>query len=296
MSNGENWFGRFVRPPVQVTEPVNLETNWRLPILKAWVGVTVSIFMFGFGLIWSLWITPQDIATTIAQFVFAFGCASSFWYGVVIRGMIREEKDTAVMGFVASTLYALLIWQVGGLPDSWWVIQPIWFGNGLADTLQYVACLALMAGGGAGAYWFIKEIREPYELTGRERLAYRMWQEEQRRAETADVDDKTWFIQAQIANEKDRRKQHISLQFSVHPANFATWAKNILEIRKPDLTYGKWAGRGRLFSRSEYDQLTEELLARGVIAKDGPAQNAPLVLTRAGRAVLGEWLNEYEDD
>ncbi len=295
MSNGENWFGRFVRPPVQVTEPVNLETNWRLPILKAWVGVTVSIFIFGLGLVWSLWITPQDVAATIAQFIFAFGCASSFWYGVVARGMIQGEKDVATMGFVASTLYALLIWRVGELPDSWWVIQPVWFGNGLLDALQYVICLALMAGGGLGAYWFVKEIREPYELTGRERLAYKMWQAEQQRAEIASVDDKTWFIQARIEDERGKKKD-IGLQFKkVHPDNFATWAKNILEMQEPNFTYDKWAGRGKLFSRLQYDEITEELVRRGVLSKEGNADNSTFRITRAGRALLCEWLNEYDD-
>lgn len=290
-----NWIERITRPSVQVSEQVNIETNFKLPALKAFVGITVSLFALGLGLVWALWITPPDIAKDVAWFIFLFGTATSFFYGTVKRGFLERDKVVAIYGFISGSAFAILMSWIGSLPDSWWGMPPIWFENGFLMALQYVICLGIFGGGLYGFYWFAKEIVTPYELTGRERVAFDMWLEEKRRAEVATIDDKTWFIQAQIANEEGKRKQHISLQFGVHPDNFATWAKNILEMSKPDLTYGKWAGRGRLFSRPDYDQLTEELLARGVIAKDGQAQNAPLVLTRAGRAVLCEWLNEYED-
>ena len=68
--------GRWgIRPPVQVQEHVDIESNWWLPVLKCWVGVTVSFFMaltaFGF----LFWLIPSDVALDVVAWLFG-GVAS----------------------------------------------------------------------------------------------------------------------------------------------------------------------------------------------------------------------------
>jgi len=294
MSDG-SWIERITRPAVQVSEQVNIETNFKLPALKAFVGITISLFALGLSLVWALWITPPDIAKDVAWFIFLFGTATSFFYGTVKRGFLERDKVVAIYGFISGSAFAILMSWIGSLPDSWWGIPPIWFENGFLTALQYVICLGIFGGGLYGFYWFAKEIVTPYELTGRERVAFDMWLEERRRAEVAVVDDKTWFIQARVADDSSKRKQDISLQLEVHPDNFATWAKNVLEMKKPDLTYEKWGGRGKLFSRPGYKKMLDELINCGVLKKGGDAINSTLELTGRGRAVLCSWLEDYED-
>ena len=52
-----------------------------------------------------------------------------------------------------------------------------------------------------------------------------------------------------------------------------------------DLSYGAWAGKGRLFSRPVFTALRKTLLNRGLLESiDASRKNAPLRLTRPGRA------------
>lgn len=68
-------------------------------------------------------------------------------------------------------------------------------------------------------------------------------------------------------------------------------AKLLLPLGK--FTYADFAGPGKLLSRSDYECLRQELVARGILLR-GQKKSASPILTRPGRATMQAIIAQYE--
>jgi len=291
--------GRWgIRPPVQVQENVDIESNWWLPVLKCWVGVTISFFMSLAALGFLFWLIPPDIAFDIAAWCFAAIASALFGIGA-IRFILLYPNT--IHFFLATLVLAVMAWQVSSLPDTWWSED-----DGIWIWIQFAGLISVVAGGASGCYWFIKELR-PYELTGREKFqkemaekeldwekvkADRQWEFDKAAMEP----NKVWQIEIAYVNgngEPEQGKQVRYLEFNgISEDKFAVFAANCLAGQEP--TYSYFAGKGKQFSRPQFDQITDKLKARGFLVPKGTAPNAPLQFNHGGLAFLRAWLDEYD--
>ena len=294
MGDGGRW---GIRPPVQVTEKVDLESNWKLPMLKAWVGVTFSVFMFLAASGVLAWLIPPDVALEVAFWVFV-GMGIIFAVIGIIRWM--DPNPSFFYGFVGAVLAFAAVWGVGSLPDTWWI-----GGQGILTWIQASALLSVMMGGGAGAYWFIKELIRQYELTGRELLQKELAEREMDRAELqADREwklkqaalepSKVWHVEiTHVTEAGEPMNKTTFLEFTgVDQGKFSVFAANCLAGQEP--TYACFAGKGKVFTRAQFDQITAKLEERKLLVRKGDAPNSPLIFSQGGLSFLREWLKEFD--
>jgi len=77
----------------------------------------------------------------------------------------------------------------------------------------------------------------------------------------------------------------------INEATFRQWARGVLGGRGTSL--GDWTGKGGLFSRADYNALTDYLMRSGLMRWVNPAAHAQgRELTAAGRATLRKFVNQ----
>ena len=82
------------------------------------------------------------------------------------------------------------------------------------------------------------------------------------------------------------------LHLGIDQADFLTWARAVLDGRS--LAVGQWVGRGRLFTRGQYDALMSELERAGIVrAADARNPQSGRELSPAGRAALRACVREH---
>jgi len=82
------------------------------------------------------------------------------------------------------------------------------------------------------------------------------------------------------------------LHLGIDQADFLTWARAVLDGRS--LAVGQWVGRGRLFTRGQYDALMSELERAGIVrAADVRNPQSGRELSPAGRAALRACVREH---
>ena len=82
------------------------------------------------------------------------------------------------------------------------------------------------------------------------------------------------------------------LHLGIDQADFLTWARAVLGGQS--LAVGQWVGRGRLFTRGQYDALMSELERAGIVrAADARNPQSGRELSPAGRAALRACVREH---
>ena len=82
------------------------------------------------------------------------------------------------------------------------------------------------------------------------------------------------------------------LHLGIDQADFLTWARAVLGGQS--LAVGQWVGRGRLFTRGQYDALMSELERAGIVrAADVRNPQSGRELSPAGRAALRACVREH---
>jgi len=307
--------GMFQQPSHRVIEEGGPRDQVGVPILKAWVGLPGSICIAGLGLIWWLYLVPPDAALTFLAVIFASGAVAAGWIGMspylVLdlstvsddhRDKINTRAQWALTAFAGA---GGLTWLMGQMPKGWWGVDAttwdVLTSSMFVYALQFVVSIALFFGGAFGAYWFQKEIRIPWELTGRDKAVHSLemaklaFEQEKWHYDIEPPPPQRFEIQylepAGLRAEGAVGNSGLFLSFKkVTPTKFTTWARTILSTKKPDLTYDQWEGKGRLFSRLEYDELTEELSRpenRVLIQQRG---STGYTITARGRRLLETWL------
>lgn len=213
--------GWAVRPPVQVREEVNIQTNYILHILKCFGGMTPSFFLGMAGVVWFLWAIPPDVAAGLALLIAYVGLAAGAWLGFYTLTTTEDERlarSYAFFAWVAAIAAALVVFYIGGLPDTWWGIAPMWMEHGLWDALQLLLALSVAVGGWFGVYWFQKEIRRPYEPTGPELVALRKLEleAERERARRGPVERRVVFVNDQQGNDYEEEAEVWEEELPVH--------------------------------------------------------------------------------
>lgn len=309
--------GFLARPAVQKFEREDREGQFVVPVLRSYVGFGGAVFSFMVGAVWFLWLVPAGSALTVAQFVglavagrFLWRTATTTW-----EAYLREEQNAKRDDFqrrkwaanLGTALVSfLLVWMVGGLPKTWWFLKirwDDWTGHVFFYTVQAVLAVTLMAAGLLTARWFHKETQEPHELTGKDRaddslnrarlsFEIRKWEAERRdRAEAQKP--RTFRVELVEDSQGGMGLKESYFELALEPERVAEWADAVLGQEDPDVTYERWAGKGKLFSRDQYKQLMDTMAEQGVVRERRGTTGKDL--TRRGRRVLGGWLAEYED-
>jgi hypothetical protein len=90
-------------------------------------------------------------------------------------------------------------------------------------------------------------------------------------------------------HEQGRGPRHLFEDVDVSEAAFRTWARSVVNGRS--LSVSSWTGKGKPFSRGDYEALLDVLTEARVVEWVNPkATSQGRQLTRMGKAALTEWL------
>lgn len=170
MPNGMRGFG--IRPPVQTIEPINLESQWRVPRNEAWLGVGGCTFVGLASLGWLMYITPRELSTQAIIGVLIVGIVATFWRSLVD---FVDQAKTAIYGSVLTVALAMGVWFVWDLPNWEPMALP---ENGYLAWLLFCVGFAGLFVGIFGDVRFMRELIDKFELTGKEKLQLKLAQEE----------------------------------------------------------------------------------------------------------------------
>lgn len=317
MSNGYRGEGLQPRPAVQKVEREDVGGQFLVPFMRSYAGFGLGVMSILVGATWFLWVVPPDAALQVGVFGGLVVALYVVWRGVLAR---YEEVYWASEGAEERArfhrwrwLYALLsagcvlalVAMVGGMGKGWWGEgEPTWAKiaeHQLLYTFQWIFSLSLLLSGSLSAWWFWKETKTPHELTGKDRADYMLgmarlrfdwaqWEAGRRPAYQAIPD--TFRVEVtERGNGQGNRVSYFEVD-NVRLGKIATWAPNVLGVKEPDLTYERWSGKGNLFTRPEYDRLTEAFAKNGLLRQKRGTTG--YTLTGKGRAILSAWLEQYE--
>jgi len=258
--------------------------------------------------------------------IIAYIALSYLWaWNISLNDMGRAALPALVFGIPG--IYAALLGMIRGVQGAYWGSrQSMYLVYGIASgALCYVfigiavadpngvlfwelAKTAGLIGGGTfgflSAIWGVLEQLIVYQMTEAQRGALSVLMP--RMGQVMDSEDgngvmgvcekvvREWTITLRIHG------NHVKI-FRFDPAKleeskFAFWAETVIAMGRgrEDVSYPYWV-RGKRMRRGEYDHLTEVLVARGAMEKEGRASNSKLYLTKAGRPLIRAWLAAYVD-
>lgn len=136
---------------------------------------------------------------------------------------------------------------------------------GLASTVSMVAIEYLYSEHDKAARWAINRYQKAVDPVG----------------ETSDSDTLKLEVSEYREESQANNKAYRYIDgLNVTADQFAEWVFQIIENGK-SLAIGQWTGSGKLFTRSQYDELMSKLKDAGIVVKS-PSWK----LTRGGRAAL----------
>ena len=251
---------------------------------------------------------------------------SYLWsWNVALNGMGRAALPALVFGIPG--VYAAILGVARGVQGAYWgsrqsmylvygvasaALCYVFVGIAVDDTdgvlfWELVKMSCLIGGGAFGflsAIWGIFEQLVVYQMSEAQRGALAVLMPRMGRVMDAEDNDGIAAVSEKVVREW-------TITFRVHgnhtkifrfdptkleESKFAMWAENVIAMGRgrEDVSYPYWVGR-KYMKRGEYDHLTEVLVARGAMKKQGRADNSKLYLAPAGRPLIRAWLAAYTD-
>lgn len=160
------YFGAFRRPSVQTIEKFDTETQGKVPLIKC-LGAGFGIFAALTGLTLFMYNVPAEWMLGVKDAAWFIGWFGVFCAGIaVLVALVTHQRWTFAMFLPGIALYCITEY-FGSLGYEWW-------GEYLWTVIAANACLGVMAFGFAYAFWNIKETIQPFELTGFDRVLYKV--------------------------------------------------------------------------------------------------------------------------
>ena len=261
------------------------------------------------------------VAITIISYI----ALSYLWaWNIALNDMGRAALPALVFGIPG--IYAALLGMIRGVQGAYWGSrQSMYLIYGIASAaLCYVfvgiaikdvngvlfwelAKTAGLIGGGTfgflSAIWGVLEQLIVYQMTEAQRGALQALMPRIGQV----LDDEAGIGVA--VSEKVVREWTITFRIhgnhvkifrfdptKLEESKFAVWAETVIAMGRghEDVSYPYWVG-GKRMRRGEYDHLTEVLVARGAMEKEGRVRNSKLYLTAVGRPLIRAWLAAYTD-
>lgn len=164
-------FSSWRQPSVKTTERFGTEGQWAVPVLEV-VGAASCLVLLGLAL-WVLGLTvhPNHLwaAVTLAGSVvaFVFGVLGFVDLGRRQYEGLADYWVVFAYGMTASFSAGLIVYVLSTVDHlDWWLAG---WDPRLLNVVR-IAALGVLGGAGAGAYRFIKELIDPFELTGLDRV------------------------------------------------------------------------------------------------------------------------------
>jgi len=256
----------------------------------------------------------------------AYITLSYLWaWNIALNDMGRAALPALVFGIPG--VYAALLGIARGVQGAYWGSrQSMYLIYGVASAaLCYVfvgiaagdadgilfwelvktSCLIGMAAlGFLGAIWGIWEQLVVYQMTEAQRAGFKVLMPRMGQVLDAEANDGVQAVSEKVVREWTitfRTHGNHTKIFRFDPekleeSKFTMWAETVIAMGRgrEDVSYPYWVG-GKRMRRGEYDHLTEVLVARGAMKKEGRARNSRLYLTLAGRPLIRAWLAAYTD-
>jgi hypothetical protein len=159
------FLGMWRRPSQETKEVYDIESQWRVPRNKIWGGVftsTLALLLAWFIL--SLTVKPSHFAEGITYFGgFALVVSAAITWNLRIDPM----RSAVYASMIALGVLGITIAWVSQSHQETWIFAKL---HWIALDLVRIFGVALATAGGFGAYWFAKELINPFELTGFDRV------------------------------------------------------------------------------------------------------------------------------
>ena len=287
---------------VRETVPHNIPTQFLIPILRALMGgFGVFLVMLAYiclSYIWA-WNIALNSLGRIALPLLAFGVPA---IAAAIVGMTQAVQGA----YWGSRQSMLLIYGIAsGALCYTFGLTAANDPNGLLfwELVKTSSLIGLAVLGFLTAIWGIVEQLITYQMTEAQKAGFKILSP--RLGDVIDADLGTgngvsekvvreWTITFRIHG------NHVKI-FRFDPtkleeSKFAVWAETVIAMGRghEDVSYPYWVG-GKRMRRGEYDHLTEVLVARGAMEKEGRVRNSKLYLTAVGRPLIRAWLAAYTD-
>lgn len=160
------FMGAFRRPSVQTIEKYNKETQGLVPLIKS-VGAGFGVFAMLSGLTFFMYNVPNEWMAGVKDVAWAIGWFGIFCAGISILVALLTHKRWTFAVFLPGVALYCIMEYFGSLSYEWW-------GNYLWTVIVANGCLGIMTFGVAYAFWNLKETIQPFELTGFDRVLYKI--------------------------------------------------------------------------------------------------------------------------
>lgn len=165
-SRGLALMGAFRRPAVQTIEKFDKETQGAIPFIKC-LGAGIGAFAFLAGLATLIRIMPVSWMENTKDMAWAIGWFAVFCASAFAMYLIFTHRPWSFMGVICSTALYFTIEYFGNLGHDWWAS---YYWTVIASN----ALIGVMVFGVVYAYWNIKETINPFELTGFDRVLFKV--------------------------------------------------------------------------------------------------------------------------
>ena len=165
-SRGLALMGAFRRPAVQTIEKFNKETQGAIPLIKCF-GAGVGAFAFLAALATLIRIMPASWMEDAKDIAWLMGWFAVFCTSLFAMYLIFTHRSWSFMGVICSTSLYFIVEYFGNLGHDWWA-RYYW------TVIASNALIGLMVFGLAYLYWNIKETINPFELTGMDRVLFKI--------------------------------------------------------------------------------------------------------------------------
>jgi hypothetical protein len=160
------YMGAFRRPSVQTIEKYNKETQGAIPLIKC-LGAGFGVFAALSGLTLFMYNIPAEWMVGVKDVAWLIGWLGMFCAGISVLVALLTHKRWTFAVFLPGIALYFIMEYFGNLSYEWW-------GNYFWTVIAANACLGTMFFGVAYAFWNLKETIQPFELTGFDRVLYKI--------------------------------------------------------------------------------------------------------------------------